>query len=140
MSSIWDPKKTLDSLGGGRREQKRSVRVGEAIRNELSTLVLQKVRDPKLAAVAISRVVVSDDLKYAKIYYTVQGEEHTAGEVAKGLERARGFMRSHLARTLNLRHTPSLQFFYDETVDKVIEVEKLLSEIARETKDDEEDS
>ena len=72
--AVWDPKETLDSIGLGKTAQKRSVRVADTIRNELSILLLQKVRDPKLASVYISRVTVTDDLKSAKIYYTVAGE------------------------------------------------------------------
>jgi ribosome-binding factor A len=135
--SNWDPKQTLDSLGAGRREKKRSVRVADGIRNELSVLLIKKVGDPNIAGVSISRVQVTDDLKYAKIYYTVLGKGKAIGLAAKGLERAKGFMRSHLAKTLNLRYTPALQFFYDETAEKVEEVEKLFREIALEKKDNE---
>lgn len=135
--SIWDPKGTLDSLGAGREEKKRSARVADVIRNELSILLIQKVRDPNIVDVALSRVVVSDDLKYAKIYYTVGGDGKIARKAGKGLERAKGFMRSHLAKTLNLRYTPALQFFYDETAEKVEEVERLFQEIAQERKGNE---
>ncbi len=136
MSSIWDPKNILDSLGGGKKEQKRSVRVAEVIRNELAVLLIEKVRDPKLDTVAISRVHVTDDLKYARLYYTVRGSDKDKQQAGKALDRAKGFMRTHLAKSLNLRHTPSLQFFYDETADKVEEVEKLFQEIALERKDE----
>lgn len=135
----WDPKKTLDSLGIGRTEKKRSVRVADVIRNELSILFVQKVRDPNIANVNISRVAVTDDLKYAKIYFTVLGDGKAIRMAEKGLDRAKGFMRSHLAKTLNLRYTPALQFFYDETAEKVQEVEQLFREIAEE-KEDNEDS
>jgi len=130
--SIWDPKTTLDSIGVGRTEKKRPARIADVVRNELSILLLQKVRDRNISSVTISRVMVSDDLKYAKIYYTVIGEEKKKKLAAKGLERAKGFMRSHLAKTLNLRYTPALQFYYDETAEKVEEVEELFREIARE--------
>lgn len=131
----WDPKSSLDSLGLGRSNKKRSVRVADVIRNELSVLLLQKTRDPKIESVAISRVQVSDDLKYAKIYYTVRGSDRDIRLAARGLDRAKGFMRSHLAKTLNMRYTPALQFFYDETAEKVEEVEKLFQEIEAEKKD-----
>lgn len=133
----WDPKQTLDSIGLGKNERKRSVRVADVIRNELSILLIQKIRDPNLETVALSRVVVTDDLKYAKVYYTVRGDEKTSRLAAKGLERAKGFIRTHLARSLNLRYTPALQFFYDETAEKVEEVERLFQEIAEERKDNE---
>lgn len=133
----WDPKGTLDSLGIGRSEKKRSSRVAAAVKNELAVLLVQKTRDPDIGAVAISRVQVTDDLKYAKIYYTVGKDGKAQRRAAKALERAKGFMRSHLAKTLNLRYTPELQFYYDETADKVEEVEQLLREIAEEKRQNE---
>lgn len=132
--STWDPKTTLDSIGLGRQERKRSTRVADVIRNEISILLIQKVRDPAISSVAVSRVEVSDDLKYAKIYYTIQGEAKPSARVTKALERAKGFMRSYLAKTLNLRYTPALQFHFDETAAKVEELEKLFHEIAKESK------
>lgn len=136
----WSPKETLDSIGLGRDEQKRSTRVADAIRNELAVLLLNRVRDPKISNVTISRVEVTDDLKYAKIYYTVFGKGKVIHEAETGLQRARGFMRSHLARTLNMRYTPELQFRYDKTSEKVEEIEKLLQEIAGERGKDEKNS
>ena len=130
--SGWDPKNTLDSIGLGKRGKKRPSRVAEAVKNELSSLLLQKTRDPAVATVSISRVLVTDDLKSAKIYYRVLGDEKAVHLAGKGLTRAKGFMRSHLAKTLNLRYTPALQFFYDETADKADEVERLLRDIAEE--------
>lgn len=128
----WDPKGTLDSIGLGKSEQKRSIRVADAIRNELAILLLNKVRDPKISTVTITRAEVSDDLKYARIFFTVFGEGHSVKEAEKGLQRARGFMRSHLAKTLNMRYTPDLKFQYDKTAEKVKEIETLLQEIAGE--------
>ena len=111
--------------------------IADAIRNELSVLLLHKVRDPKISNVTISRVEVTDDLKYARIYYTVFGKGKVVHEAEAGLQRARGFMRSHLARTLNMRYTPELQFRYDKAAEKVEEIEKLLQEIAGERDNDE---
>lgn len=137
----WDPKKTLDSIGvGDKKEQKRSSRVAEAIRNELATLLLSKIRDPRLAGVHISRVEVPDDLSLARIFFTVLGGKKEAREAGVGLERAKGFMRSHIARTLNLRFTPALQFRYDDVVEKVAELDEIFQEIANERKSGEDGS
>ena len=136
----WDPKGTLDSIGLGKSEQKRSTRVADAIRNELAILLLSKVRDPKISGVTITRAEVSDDLKYARIFFTVFGEAKSIKEAEKGLQRARGFMRSHLAKTLNMRYTPDLQFRYDLTAEKVKEIETLFQEIAGEKDNNENNS
>lgn len=133
----WNPKSTLDSIGIGKKEKKRPSRVAEAVRNELSVVLLQKMRDPAVADISVTRVQVTDDLKYAKIYYRVMGDRKGIPKAAKGLDRAKGFLRTQLAKSLNLRYTPALQFFYDETADKVEEVEKLLRDIAEEDKSNE---
>jgi len=128
-----NPKETLKSIGlGARSEKKRSVRVSEAIRNELSTLLVLKVQDPSLAGVAITRVQLADDLQYARIFFTSPGDKKGQNDAEKGLQRAKGFMRSHLAKVLNMRYTPELHFVYDHQVEKVVEIEKLLQEIAKE--------
>ncbi|PID41115.1 MAG: ribosome-binding factor A [Proteobacteria bacterium] len=137
----WHPKQELDSFGiGGSRAPKRADRVAEAIRHELSVLLLQRVRDPKLQGVSVSRVMLSDDLRNAKIYYTLSGGKTAGDAVIRGLAKAKGFMRSHLAKTLNLRFTPDLHFWYDETIEKTEEIEKLLEELARERDERKQDS
>lgn len=139
--SVFDPKQTLDSIGvGGKNEQKRSSRVAEAIRNELSTLLVSKVGDPRLLSASISRVEVTDDLSLAKIFFTVFGEKKERRDADKGFQRAAGYMRSHIAKTLNLRFTPALQFHYDDVADKVAELDEIFKEIADERKSSQEDS
>lgn len=132
--ATWDPRETLSSLGIDKTEQKRSVRVADVIRNEVSLLLINKLRDPRMQDVYISKVEVSDDLKHARLFYTVLGGKKSIKSAETGFKRAKGFIRSHLAKTLNLRYTPALQFRYDETVEKVEEVEKLFQEIANERK------
>ncbi|MGW8193406.1 MAG: 30S ribosome-binding factor RbfA [Desulforhopalus sp.] len=137
----WDPKKTLDSIGiGAQREQTRSARIAEAIRNELATLLINKARDPRLLNVNFSRVEVNDDLSIARVFYTVLGDKREARDADRGLQKAKGFMRSHIARTLNLRFTPALRFCYDDVSDKVNELEEIFQEIADERKSRDEHS
>jgi ribosome-binding factor A len=137
---IRDPKQTFDVLGLGKTKQKRSIRVADAIKNELAVLFLQKVRDPKIGHVEITRVDVTDDLKYARIYYTVHGDEISIKEAVKSLQKAKGFFRSQLAGILNMRYTPELQFRYDTTEEKVAEIERLFQEISKEREKDEKNS
>ncbi|MCB2215309.1 30S ribosome-binding factor RbfA [Desulfofustis glycolicus] len=133
MKKPWHPKQELEALGAVRSQPpKRAVRVADAIRNELSMLLVQRSSDPRLHDVQINRVTVTDDLRHAKIYFTTLPGGCTVDEARQALERAAGFMRSHLARTINLRFTPELRFWYDEGAERVSEVEKLLAEIARE--------
>ncbi len=121
--------------GLGKPESSRPKRVAEAIRNELSILLLQKVRDARLRQVSITRVDMAPDLKRAKVYFSVAAGGH-AGQAAKGLERARGFFRSSLARVMNLRYTPDLVFFQDRHIEENERLEQLFAELARERKPD----
>lgn len=121
--------------GLGRPESSRPKRVGEAVKNELTILLLQQVADPRLSGVAISRVVVTPDLKQAKIYFTVPpGTESKAA--LKGMQRAKGFFRSHLAKVLNLRYTPELLFYFDNLNEEVERIENLFRQIHEERKDE----
>jgi len=137
---MWDPKETIESVGLGKRERKRSTRVAEVIQMELSLFFLQKVRDQKLSDVTISRVEVTDDLKNARIFYTVTDGDKTRKQASNALKNATGFVRSHLAKILNLRYTPALKFIYDAKAEKVREIESLLDEISSERSRGEGDS
>jgi ribosome-binding factor A len=122
--------------GLGKPESSRPKRVAEAIKNELTLLLLQKVRDPRLRAVTIVQVDVAPDLKRAKIYFTVQPGNEVA-QASKGLAAAKGFFRSHLAAQLDLRFTPELVFFHDRHREEAQRIEDLLRELAKERKADE---
>ncbi len=103
-------------------------------------LFLQKVRDQQLTEVTITSVTITDDLTSARIFYAIPGSNKGSKKVTAALERATGFVRSHLAKTLNLRYTPVLKFIFDEKAEKVQEMERLFQEIASERKQDESDS
>lgn len=121
--------------GLGRPESSRPKRVSEAIKNELTILLLQRVSDPCLTGAAISRVVVTPDLKQAKIYFTVPPGANNKAAL-KGMQRAKGFFRSHLAKLLNLRYTPELLFFFDNLNEEVERIENLFRQIHGERKDE----
>jgi ribosome-binding factor A len=137
---MWDPKETIESVGLGKRERKRSERVADVVQKELSMLFIQKVRDEKLSDVNITSVQITDDLKSGRIFYTTYGDEKDRRKTASALKRATGFVRSHLAKVLNLRYTPTMRFEYDLKADKVEALDQIFDEIARERKTDERDS
>ncbi len=84
---------------------KRSERVAREIMKILQEAILLEVKDPRLSRLTIVRVDVSGDLRFAKVYY-----ESSVEDVEKGLESAKGFLRSVVARELNIRFTPELEF------------------------------
>ena len=119
--------------GLGRPESSRPKKVGEAIKNELSLLLVRETADPALSGVSISKVIVTKDVKQAKIYFSlpVGQDSHIA---LKGMNRAKGFFRSHLAKTLNLRYTPELLFFFDILDEEAERIDTLFRLIEEERK------
>jgi ribosome-binding factor A len=114
----------------GRSPNRRPTRVAEAIRGELSMLFLQKVKDLRLAEVSITKVEVPPDMRSAFVYFNCP--EGEMKPVEAGLASSRGFMRSHLAKVLNLRYMPELIFKYDLSAVRQAEMDRILREIANE--------
>ncbi len=104
--------------------------MADAIKAEIASLLVRKINDPRLSNVIITSVEVSDDLGQARVLYSILGNEEPKN-VAKGLESSKGFMRSNLARALELRHVPVLDFRLDLAGKKQAEMEQLLREIIK---------
>jgi ribosome-binding factor A len=124
-----NPKKSLYPFGREAAGNKRPKRVADMIKNEIALLLLSKVKDPRLANVSIVNVEVTKDLRKAIVFYSVLGDDKQIQKAAEGLNRAKGFIRSHLARELGLRATPELIFKHDLSLVHQEEMERLLKEI-----------
>ncbi len=109
--------------------QRRTAKVAQAIRQVVSTAILTELRDPRVKKVTVLNVEVPPDLRSAKIYVSVLGEEREGFLTLRGLQSARGFLQSRIADELDLRWTPILEFVLDNGVKKSIETAKLLREV-----------
>jgi len=105
----------------------RVERVNELIRRELVTLLKTATKDPRFQAVSVTDVLSSRDLSSAKVFYTVPESEQTTVEPL--LNKASGFFRSRLSKTLDLRHTPALKFIFDPAPNTGAKIEDLLSKL-----------
>jgi len=126
-----NPKKSLYPFSRETAGNKRPKRVADMIKNEIALLLLSKVKDPRLTNVSIVTVEVTRDLRKAIVYYSVLGDEQQVKNAAEGLARAKGFIRSHLARELGMRATPDLVFKLDLSMVHQQEMERLLKEIKK---------
>ncbi len=111
---------------------RRADRVAERLRSELMGLLLRgSVRDPAASNVVVSAVRMTDDLSIARVYVRVLEEVDAdrQEEVVDALGRARGFLRRELGQRLQLRHVPSLEFYWDDVVDSALRIESILDEI-----------
>ena len=122
--------------GLGRPKSSRPERIAEAVHQELSILLQREVRDSRLHGVCISRVQMSPDLKRAKIYYSLPAGGSVSA-ARKGMESARGFFRSHIAKTMNLRYTPELVFYLDNQQQEIERLDQLFAEIHQEQEEKE---
>jgi len=116
----------------------RARRVGERIQEELADILMRQASDPRLASITITGVEVDRELAFATIYVSAAGDDDRAEEVLRGLESARGFLRSQLAGRIQLRSFPQLRFRWDLTQTRAARIEDLLAQIRNE-KDDVED-
>lgn len=110
--------------------KRRPIRVADAIKTEIASLLVRKINDPRLINIVVTSVEVSDDLGHARVLYSILGDEDPKN-VAKGLESSKGFIRSNLAKALELRHVPVLDFRQDLSGRKQAEMEQLLREIMK---------
>lgn len=111
----------------------RQVRVAERIREEVSLILLHRVKDPGLGGVTITDVTVTADLKIARIHYCVRGGEEERLAARDGLRRSRGYIRKELARTLQMRYSPDVTFHYDTSFEKGARIDSLLRQAGVET-------
>jgi ribosome-binding factor A len=107
---------------------RRTAKVAQAIRQVVSTAILTELRDPRVKKVTVLNVEVPSDLRSAKVYVSVMGEEREGHLVLRGLQSARGFLQSRIADEIDLRWTPILEFVLDRGVKKSIEASKTLRE------------
>jgi len=108
---------------------RRSLRLAEALKDEISEVVGFELDDPRLETVTVTDVTVSEDLRDAKVFVLVQGDEQEVAEAMKALQNAMVFVRQQVAMNLSLRHVPHLHFARDTAEENAARVNRLLSGI-----------
>lgn len=107
----------------------RPERVAQLIQHYLGTAFARGgLKDPRLGLVTITGCKVSPDLRQARVYWTVHGDEKVRKDTKAGLEAARGYLRRGIGQELGLRVVPDLGFTYDEAIDRGDRIEQLLRE------------
>jgi ribosome-binding factor A len=113
---------------------RRSERVGELIKAEVSALIQHDLRDPRLGLVSITRVEASPDMRTAKIFFSVLGDEEKKKDTIKVLRGAAGYLRREIAPRLQLRHVPQLFFQFDEAMEHGDKIQRMLLQLEQEEK------
>src|SRR5947209_20474695 len=105
-------------------------RVDEAVRAVLSDAIASDLKDPRVGFVTVTGVKTSPDLRHARVYVSVMGDEQARGASLDGLRSAHGYLQGKVASELRLKHTPRLTFHYDESIDRGMRITQLLEDPA----------
>lgn len=107
----------------------RTERVASLIKEEVGTFFTREFRDPSYGLLTVTEVHVTPDLRIAKIYVSVMGNGEVKGRTMKMLEDHKGEIRSFIGSHMRLKFTPSIQFYMDETLDRVERIDQLIKRI-----------
>jgi ribosome-binding factor A len=114
-----------------RMEGKRSEKVADLIQREVSEMLVKSIKDPRIGFVTITKVTVSEDCRFAKVYFSVAGTLAERESSGKGLDSAKGYVRRELGRRLQLRYTPEIVFQFDPSIEYAIHMEEVIRNIHR---------
>lgn len=111
---------------------RRVLKAAEAIREVVSTAILLEIRDPRVRDVTVTRVEVSSDMRNAKVFISVMGDEAQENLCLYGLRNSAGFLQQKVGQRIETRYIPRLSFEIDKGVKNSVKIAELLSEIRRE--------
>ena len=106
----------------------RMRRVNVAVCEVLSARLIEGLKDPRIGFVTVTSVDTSPDLRQARVYVSVLGDDEARANSLAGLQSSHGVLQRSLARELKLKHTPTLEFVYDESIDRGMRITELLDE------------
>jgi ribosome-binding factor A len=113
-----------------KKTSRRSERVADLVRAEISRLVLIEAHDPVLRTVTITDVVMPADLRSARVYFSALGGDAERDAALEALDRASGFLRREVGRRCQLRFAPELHFFADRSIERGARIEELLARVS----------
>lgn len=113
-------------------EMRRPERVAETLREEITEIVGYQLEDPRLVAVTVTDVRVSENKRDAKVYVTVEGSESEIREAMKALHNAEKFVRQQIALNLNIHHAPHIHFVRDTVEERAGRIDKILEDLGKE--------
>jgi ribosome-binding factor A len=101
-------------------------RVNEAVREVVSAHIPGDLKDPRIGFVTVTSVETSPDLRRARVYVSVLGDEAVREDALAGLRSSRGFLQARVAEELRMKRTPTLDFVYDESIERGMRIAELL--------------
>ncbi len=109
---------------------RRTDRINEQLREEVSTILTRQIKDPRLnAVISITRVVSTNDLRSARVYISVMGNKQTQHEALEGIRSAASFVRREIRNRINMKHTPFLSYELDSSIDEADKLFRLMNKV-----------
>jgi len=108
---------------------RRTARLNELLKRELSRLVLEELKDPRTRTATITGVATTPDLMQATVFVRTLGDDVSAADAVSGLESASGFLRRKLGKDLRMRRIPEFRFVVDQTLEQAGRIDELLAEV-----------
>ena len=122
-----------------RKNSVKNIRVNDEVMRELSNIIRGEVKDPRINPfTSVVAVEVAPDLKTAKAYISVLGDEKSQADTIAGLKSAEGYIRSRLAKSINLRNTPEIKFILDQSIEYGINMSHKIDEAMKNISKEEE--
>lgn len=113
-----------------RKNSIKNTRINGEVQKELSKIIQNEIKDPRIAPMtSVVAAEVAPDLKTCKAYISVFGDEQAAADTLAGLKSAEGYIRRHLARSINLRNTPEVHFVLDQSIAYGVSMSHLIDEV-----------
>lgn len=113
-----------------RRTSIKNTRINGEVQKELSRIISREIKDPRIHPMtSVTQVMVTSDLKECKAYISVLGDEKAQADTLEGLRSATGYIRRELAHSINLRNTPELTFYMDQSIEYAINMSKKIDDV-----------
>ncbi len=109
--------------------QYRTGRLSEEFKKEISDIIKNDLKDPRVGFVSVVFVEMSGDLRHAKVYVSVLGDEKEVQNSMAALKSATGFIRREMSQRIHLRYTPEITFFYDDSIAHGVKISKILADV-----------
>lgn len=110
----------------------RQRRVGHALRELISDILTNEIKDPRIGFVSVTDVEVSGDLRHAKVFVSVYGDDSEKQESLSGLNSAKGYIRKLVGERIRLFHTPEISFRFDPSIERGARISGILRELEQE--------
>ena len=124
-----------------RKNSIKNTRINGEVQRELSNIIRGEIKDPRINPLtSVVAVEVAPDLKTCKAYISVLGDEESQKNTLTGLKSAEGFIRSKLAKSINLRNTPEIKFVLDQSIEYGVKMSKMIDEVTKDIKDTDNDT